>query len=189
VSDFLPWFHGITGCSLLRSVSRGWLPCVGCIQRALPASSGGARPDVEAVRVAADAIGVQSQEAALRQAREVYEVLSVRVVPHELAEDAQLYPVLARALGATDPTGTMSRAHLEIAHQTGRLGRLLEQPADGPEPEDLLELRQLLYGLHAILRLHFAQEEESYLSLAESREPASEGSSPITGDPATVPPT
>ena len=30
-----------------------------------------------------------------------------------------------------------------------------------------MEIRRLLYGLHAILRLHFAQEEEGYLSLAE----------------------
>jgi heavy metal translocating P-type ATPase len=128
------------------------------------------RPDVEAVRVAADAIGVRPVAIALRQAREVYEVLSTRVVPHELAEDAQLYPVLARALGGTDPTGTMSRAHLEIAHQARRLGRLLDEMGDCPDPEDLLELRQLLYGLHAILRLHFAQEEESYLSLAQPRD-------------------
>jgi heavy metal translocating P-type ATPase len=127
------------------------------------------RPDVEAVRVAADAIGVLPVEAAVRQARHVYAVLSERVVPHELAEDSQLYPVLARALGGTDPTGTMSRAHLEIAHQTRRLGRLLEEMGDDPDREDLLTLRQLLYGLHAILRLHFAQEEESYLSLAEPR--------------------
>jgi heavy metal translocating P-type ATPase len=130
------------------------------------------RPDVEAVRVAADAIGATPDSRALRQSREVYRVLATRVVPHELAEDAQLYPVLARALGGADPTGTMSRAHLEIAHQTRRLGRLLEEIGDAPEREDLLELRQLLYGLHAILRLHFAQEEESYLSLADPHEAA-----------------
>ncbi len=53
------------------------------------------RPDVEAVRVAGDAIGVSPVDAALRQAREVYKVLATRVVPHELAEDAQLYQVLA----------------------------------------------------------------------------------------------
>jgi len=45
-------------------------------------------------------------------------------------------------------------------------GGLLDElgPA-GPEPEDLADLRRILYGLHAILRLHFAQEEEAYLSL------------------------
>jgi len=34
---------------------------------------------------------------------------------------------------------------------------------------DVADLRALLYGLHAILRLHTAQEDESYLSLAEGR--------------------
>ena len=31
------------------------------------------------------------------------------------------------------------------------------------------EIRRLLYGLHAILRLHTLQEEESYLSLGDER--------------------
>jgi hypothetical protein len=34
-------------------------------------------------------------------------------------------------------------------------------------------LRRLLYGLHAILRLHTAQEEEGYLSLADDTTGAS----------------
>jgi len=37
------------------------------------------------------------------------------------------------------------------------------------------ELRRLLYGLHAILRLHTLQEEESYLSLADDVVPAARG--------------
>lgn len=81
--------------------------------------------------------------------------------------------MLARAPGSTDPTGTMSRAHSEIVHQTRRLGRLLEEIGrTDPDPEDLVELRQSPYREHAILRLHFAQEEESYLSLADEPEGA-----------------
>jgi hypothetical protein len=38
-------------------------------------------------------------------------------------------------------------------------------PAEGPRPEDLRDLRRALYGLHAILALHFAQEEELYTLL------------------------
>ena len=61
----------------------------------------------------------------------------------------------------------MSRGHVEIAHHINRLGRLLDQlPDAGPDEDDLMEMRRLLYGLHAVLRLHFAQEEQSYLSLA-----------------------
>ena len=100
--------------------------------------------------------------------REVQRFLVEEVDPHEQAEDRDLYPVLARVLGGTDPTATMSRAHAEIAHLIRRLGRILDDldPA-GPDDDDITELRRLLYGLHAILQLHFAQEDEGYFSLAD----------------------
>lgn len=34
---------------------------------------------------------------------------------------------------------------------------------------DVTEVRSLLYGLHAILKLHTAQEDENYLSLADDK--------------------
>jgi len=48
-----------------------------------------------------------------------------------------------------------------------RLGQLLADIGSGPPDDaDIADLRALLYGLHAILRLHTAQEDESFLSLA-----------------------
>jgi soluble P-type ATPase len=86
-------------------------------------------------------------------------------------------PLVAELLGGDDPTAPMHRAHAEIVRLTRLLGGLLDDlgPA-GPEPEDLADLRRVLYGLHAILRLHFAQEEEAYLSLLDEpgRAPARE---------------
>ena len=71
-------------------------------------------------------------------------------------------------LGGTDPTATMSRAHVEIAHLIRRLGRVLDDiDPTTPDDDDIIELRRLLYGLHAILQLHFAQEDEGYLSLVD----------------------
>jgi hypothetical protein len=68
----------------------------------------------------------------------------------------------------------MSRAHLEISHLVRLYGRLLDElPAAGDRPlgplspDDLRDFRRVLYGLHAILRLHFAQEEEQYLPLLD----------------------
>ena len=66
-----------------------------------------------------------------------------------------------------DPTATMSRAHAEIARLTRRLGRLLGEIDVEPDQFDERELRSVLYGLDAVLRLHFAQEDEGYLSLAD----------------------
>jgi hypothetical protein len=53
------------------------------------------------------------------------------------------------------------------------LGQLLDDIGpEGPDSEDISELRRLLYGLYAVLRLHTTQEDESYLSLADDTSPA-----------------
>jgi len=125
-------------------------------------------PDLDRIRAAADVIGTVAHADALKGIRDVYRLLAEDIGPHEQAEEVELYPVLARVLGGADPTGTMSRAHVEISHQIRRLGKILDStdPLD-PDDDDMAELRRLLYGLHAILRLHFAQEDEGYLSLLD----------------------
>jgi hypothetical protein len=40
-------------------------------------------------------------------------------------------------------------------------------PVDGDDA-DITDLRDILYGLHAILRLHTVQEDEAYLSLGDT---------------------
>ncbi len=121
---------------------------------------------------AADALGSEPPVVAIARVRAVHALLVDEVLPHEQAEDQTLYPALARVLGGTDPLAPMSRAHAEIAHLVRRLGRLLDDidPIE-PDEADLSELRRILYGLQAILRLHTLQEEESYLSLAETEVP------------------
>jgi heavy metal translocating P-type ATPase len=125
-------------------------------------------PEVKRIREVADRLGSLAPAAAKSEIQHVYDFLTRKLLPHEEAEDATAYPVVARIIGGEDPTATMSRAHLEIAHRVRMLGTLLEEiPAEGPAPEDLAELRRILYGLDAILRLHFAQEEETYLPLLD----------------------
>ncbi|WP_050064576.1 heavy metal translocating P-type ATPase [Rhodococcus sp. RD6.2] len=90
------------------------------------------------------------------------------LLPHEQAEETQLYPALASPLGSSEATATMSRMHAEIA----RLGRRLHTHRCRMEEDDELDparsedLLACLYGLHALLRLHFVQEEENYFVLS-----------------------
>jgi hypothetical protein len=99
-------------------------------------------------------------------------MLIEQVQPHEEAEEQELYPVLGRFFGGSDPMATMSRAHIEITHQIHRLGQLIDDIGpNGVDEVDLTELRSLLYGLYAILKLHTAQEDENYLSLADEPKP------------------
>jgi len=88
------------------------------------------------------------------------------LLPHERAEQETAYPQLAALSGGEDPTGPLVHTHREIARRSRLFARLVDQlPPSGPGPEDLPDLQRALYGLHAILRLHFAQEEELYLLL------------------------
>jgi hypothetical protein len=93
-------------------------------------------------------------------------VLTERILPHEQAEETQLYPALAGPLG-DEATAPMSRGHAEIARLARRLHTHVEiaDSAGGIGPEQVDDLLACLYGLHAVLRLHFLQEEENYFTL------------------------
>jgi soluble P-type ATPase len=133
------------------------------------------RADIDRLREVADALGTLEPAVAMERVRNVHRMLIDEVQPHEEAEEQVLYPALGRFLGGSDPMGTMSRAHIEIAHQIRRLGQVIDDIGpDGIDDIDLTELRSMLYGLYAILKLHTAQEEESYLSLADEAGPMPE---------------
>jgi len=121
-------------------------------------------PARAAVRQAADALANSAGPDAEAEVRRAYLLLTDRLLPHEKAEETQLYPSLTEVLGSPEGTVTMSRGHAEIERLIRRLGRHL---ADGAiQPDQIDDLRATLYGLDAILTLHFAQEEEAYFTLA-----------------------
>ncbi|MGW3472029.1 heavy metal translocating P-type ATPase [Saccharopolyspora sp. NPDC000995] len=104
---------------------------------------------------------------ALRQTRAF---LDQQLVPHERAEETHLYPAIASALGGSEATATMSRMHAEIDRLSRRIGAHLKlAESHGRIGDDQIEdLLATLYGLHAVLRLHFTQEEENYFALADT---------------------
>ncbi|MFE7530118.1 heavy metal translocating P-type ATPase [Kitasatospora sp. NPDC057542] len=127
------------------------------------------REVIEAVREAADQLADTTGPQALHAVRHVDRLLTEQLLPHELAEEHQLYPALAPALGGPEATATMSRAHTEIHRLARRVATHLELADTNHghlRDEQLDDLRACLYGLHSVLRLHFAQEEENYFSLA-----------------------
>lgn len=100
----------------------------------------------------------------------VTDLLTNEVLPHERDDENLLYPRVARALGGTDPTATMSRGHAEIAALAQRIEAHVDRLRDSTHPsgdaEAVEQLQGLLYELYAVLRLHLAQEDENYHSLA-----------------------
>ncbi len=145
------------------------------------------RADIDQLRIVADALGFAPAAEAMARVRHVYRLLVEEIEPHEQAEEDELYPALDRVLGGTDPTATMSRAHAEIADQIRRLGQLLDDIGQQPPDDtDLADLRGLLYGLHAILRLHTAQEDENYLSLGDDTDAIPAGHRRILANPVST---
>jgi len=131
------------------------------------------RPNVGAIRDAAGLLGTGPAPAAMGIAmmavHRAYRLLVEEIEPHEQEEDRDFYPMVANVLGGTDPTGTMSRTHAEISRMTAYVGAIIDQVGDDlPDLEQTREMQRLLYGLYAILELHFAQEDEHYLSLADT---------------------
>ena len=101
----------------------------------------------------ADEIGAVSADALLGDVYRVYDLVAKRVIPHMAAER-----VLHARLAERD------RRHLDVDHEiaetrelVGRLAGLKTSLARGDRgaPGDI---RHVLYALHALTRLHFADE-------------------------------
>ncbi|MFF3632412.1 hemerythrin domain-containing protein, partial [Streptomyces sp. NPDC002164] len=123
---------------------------------------------LEAVRAAADRLSDSPGPEAMEAVEETHRLLTQRLLPHEQAEEHQLYPALAPALGGPEATATMSRAHTEIERLSRRIATHLHlaRSRGSLDTDQLDDLRSCLYGLHTVLHLHFSQEEENYFSLA-----------------------
>jgi heavy metal translocating P-type ATPase len=127
-------------------------------------------PELQRIRSVADRLDTFAPLQAREELERIRWFLLERLPRHEQEEEAAVYPVVARLMGGEDPMGSMERAHMEIEHLARVFGHLVaDVPEDGPTREDLVDLRRVLYGLHAVLRLHFAQEEEAYSWLASDR--------------------
>ena len=128
-------------------------------------------PRIDGLRRLADSLDQLGPDDALAQLQTLDAFIRDDLLPHELAEEDEAFPLVAASAGRDDPTPALRHTHREIL----RLSRLLHTAIDtldtGPTPDDLPELRRLLYGLHAVIRLHNAQEEEAYGILDQAADP------------------
>ena len=127
-------------------------------------------PHIERILKVADSIPETPLEQIRDGVKEVYEFLAYHLIPHAQAEDAALYPAVQRALGSRDSTRTMSRDHVEVGHYIAELAQLQQDLS----PQNFKALQRVLYGLYALVKVHFAKEEEVYLPILEERMTAEE---------------
>ena len=127
-------------------------------------------PSVDQIRQVAELIGDAPIAEIQRGVEEVYDFLANHLKPHAEAEDAALYPVVQKVLGSPDATKTMSRDHVEVGRYIEELA-LLKKGISGAtlNAEQVKSLRRVLYGVYALVKLHFAKEEEVYLPILDQR--------------------
>jgi heavy metal translocating P-type ATPase len=143
-----------------RTVPESW-------NQQLAEGHGPLRLVLEDVRSVALLLDHAEEATALASLQGITRRISEEIVPHERADESQIYPGIAEHLGGDDPLAPMSRTHQEIFHLSSLLSRLVDDATvRGFDPADRGEARRILYSLDAILRLHFAQEEELLTSIA-----------------------
>lgn len=143
---------------------------MGTITQPLRDEHGELLPRIETLCAAAEAAGTIPSSALVARVDEAYDFLAHHLIPHAQAEDRALYPVVARAMGAPQATATMSRDHVEVGRLTDELAKLRASLAAGRAGEvEMRDLRRVLYGLYALVRLHFAKEEEVYLPILDAK--------------------
>jgi soluble P-type ATPase len=133
------------------------------LAQGLAAAHRALRPHVGELAALAARLDSMAPRDARAQLERVREMLDKELLPHEREEQQTAYPLLRRMLKEEDPTGPLIQTHHEIQRLARLFERLVAQlPPEGPQAEELRDLRRALYGLHAILTLHFGQEDELY---------------------------
>jgi iron-sulfur cluster repair protein YtfE (RIC family) len=122
-------------------------------------------PHIEQILEVANSIPEAPLEQIRAGVREVYEFLAYHLIPHAQAEEAALYPTVQKVLGSPDATRTMSRDHVEVGRYVEELASLQE----GLSSSNFKSLQRVLYGVYALVKVHFAKEEEVYLPILEER--------------------
>ena len=122
-------------------------------------------PHIEQILKVADSLPDAPLEQIRAGVQEVYEFLAYHLIPHAQAEEAALYPVVQKVLGSPDATRTMSRDHVEV----GRYVEELDELRQDLSPRNTKLLQRVLYGLYALVKVHFAKEEEVYLPILDER--------------------
>ena len=101
------------------------------------------------------------ERAALRERILVF--LRGTLVPHAEAEEDVLYPEWSKLLGFPDAAAPMIHDHEAIVARIDQLARV--------DVHDVDALQELLYGLHALISVHFRKEEDLQLPAFDAAPP------------------
>jgi len=134
------------------------------------------RPHVELIRVTADAVGEVPLPILRDLTNTVLGFLVRELLPHAREEKEILYRTVEQATQSPGSTATMNREHLEVSKMADQLGDLHALTVAEADLSDrtIRDLRRVLYGLYALVNLHFLKEEEIFVDILDRRLSATE---------------
>jgi PadR family transcriptional regulator PadR len=132
------------------------------------------RPRLDEIEALADAIGTLPPGELYRRAADIEEFLAHTVMPHAVAEGVVVFPLIRKETGEPTIGVRMTECHVELSRLTDELDRQVD--AMGREPSVTVErdMRKTLYGVHALLRAHLAEQDEQIEPLLEANLPKEE---------------
>ena len=123
-------------------------------------------PRIQALPSLAARLDALPPEEARRALEATRDFLRDELMPNEREQERTAYPAVTAVLRDEEPTAALLQTHREIARLVRLFSRLVDRLSEGGDLEDeQRDLRRILYGLHAILTLHFAQEDELWTVL------------------------
>ena len=117
------------------------------------------REHVEHMRIAARELPDMSPQERQEVIARIVDFLRSTLLPHADEEERSLYLDVAGKLGHPEATAPMTHDHVAIRVRTVELAATGEAEVD--------RLQELLYGLYALISVHFWKEEQLYLPLLE----------------------
>jgi hypothetical protein len=117
------------------------------------------REHVEHIRIAARELPGMSDLERKDVVGRILEFLRGTLLPHADEEERTLYREVARRLGHPEATAPMTHDHVAIRVRAIDLG-----VTDVTEVD---RLQELLYGMYALITVHFWKEEQLYLPLVD----------------------
>lgn len=120
-------------------------------------------PHIEHVRQAAREVPRLSEDERRTLLARILEFLQGTLIPHARAEEAVLYPEWAKLVGFEGAAVPMVHDHEAIVAWVERLAQADEADVD--------TLQELLYGLYALISVHFSKEEDIQLPAFDAAAP------------------
>ncbi|WP_128929314.1 heavy metal translocating P-type ATPase [Bradyrhizobium guangxiense] len=123
--------------------------------------------DLDRLRSIVDALDDVMPESAAALIGEANGLVQRSVVMHERADEDSVYPKLAEVLRERHGLSAMSRAHREILHLSRLLARIVEDlPSENVDRYLVRDAQRVIEAIETLVRMHTAQEEDIYESVA-----------------------